>query len=343
MGTYRAAPPETQPPTLEHLINYHLRAYPLSEDVRFKLAVYAELKGQYDPDADAFVLAFGSLGHLSFYHDNLLLRVPGAPTRVYHLDRFDLDSPTRTQVDTALHTIFEQVSLLSNHQADPGMVRLIDQSLARKNLEPFTKLYLRHILLRYGEYDPLLETVVFRSQHLPRRAAETDLMRQPATPLMLKLDRHSLRGYYLQSGGTVYIEDVDRKVRYATGEEYATNIAAFKLFAQQLFLQTVQYITHSEELRLRSVRLSIYITSGGKTGHMPAVEPLYHPYSWIPMMLTLLRENDVNIGDEDVICYFVGEEYFPRLYDQLVPGERTKVDAYLAAHPTTVALSEVAP
>ena len=46
------------------------------------------------------------------------------------------------------------------------------------------------------------------------------------------------------------------------------------------------------------------------------------------MMLTILRTHGINIGDVDIIKYFIDEPYFARLYDQLTKEEKEKVDFY---------------
>ena len=46
------------------------------------------------------------------------------------------------------------------------------------------------------------------------------------------------------------------------------------------------------------------------------------------MMLTIMRTHGVNIGDVDIIKYFIDEPYFPRLYEQLTKEEKEKVDYY---------------
>ena len=176
-----------------------------------------------------------------------------------------------------------------------------------------------------------------------------------------------MRGYYIRSGGTVYVEDVDRKVSYATGEEYDYNVSAFKLFVQKLFSQTTQYIVRVEQKRLdlRSEkqpviaeiirpgnRQKLYAESESvkptpaprtrsgydmdgrskgfarRTKKSNGVEPLYHKYNWIPMMLGLLRSKGINVGDQDVVKYFVNQPYFNLIYDQMNARERAKADRY---------------
>ena len=323
------APSPADPPAypLESLINRHLSSYALSKENRFRLALYAELKGDYDPGSGAFTLDFGKLGSLAFFDKNALLRFGQAPMRAVHLNRFEHGTPEATLLDTALGDILEQITLLRNGDASPELIRFVDEALARKNLEPFSKIYIRHILLQHGTYDLLRDEVTFHSDALPQGGQ----VQRPAHPMMIRLSRDVLRGYYLRSGGTVYVENVDRPVRYATGEAYATNVAAFKVFAQQLFVQTVQYVSEAESERLAQSRRILGAPSPqGAVATRPAVAPLYTPYSWIPMMLGILRNQHINIGDPDIICYFVGAAYFDRLYAQLLPDEKAKTDAYLA-------------
>jgi hypothetical protein len=68
--------------------------------------------------------------------------------------------------------------------------------------------------------------------------------------MQIHLSESVVRGYYLRSGGTVYIENVQRPISYATGEESSYNVSAFKLFVQQLFTQTTQYVVQAEKDRI---------------------------------------------------------------------------------------------
>ncbi len=112
----------------------------------------------------------------------------------------------------------------------------VDRYLAKKNIEPYDKIFLRHILLKYGRLDSKLERIEFRSEWLSQQSRSfsgTGIRKSPY-PMWIKLDKTILRGCYLSSGGAVYVEDVDREVDYATGEEYNYNIAAFKSFLYRL-------------------------------------------------------------------------------------------------------------
>ena len=53
---------------------------------------------------------------------------------------------------------------------------------------------------------------------------------------------------------------------------------------------------------------------------MSGIKPLYDKYNWIPMMLGIMRSNNISIADKDVIEYFIDQPYFPILYDQLTVG-----------------------
>lgn len=342
---------------LEAIINNSLQSYDLTQDNQFKLAAYAELKGRLDSREHALILNFGSLGHLTFFQRNLLFRNQGAG--VYSLNRFESDSKDDASLNKQLRDLFERIILMGNQSASAEHIAFVDACLARKNLEPFEKIYMRHILLKYGRYDAAARKVTFHTDWLPERTfaylspSNKKTIRQPINPMSIKLDSNTLRGYYLRSGGTVYVENVDREVLFATGEEYDYNVAAFKLFAQKLFVQTVQYIAKEESKRLESLKsregkiMNQMVTADSpienadrwhesrprrKAPRTTAkVAPLYHQYSWIPMMLTILRANKINIGDEDVIKYFVNESYFPKIYEQLTREERSKVDVYMAS------------
>lgn len=349
---------------LENLINDQITGYALSFDNQFKLAAYTELKGDYSPEFNTLTLDFGSLGQVAFYRNNLLFKTGN---QVYHLNRGENGTVGAAAIDLKLSELFEQILLLGNQDADPRHVYFVDQHLARKNIEPFDKLFLRHILITYGRYVPEQGYVEFHTEWLPgttysyRDPHDSVLVRKPISPLKIRLDAQILRGYYIRAGGTVYVENVNREVDYATGESYSYNVAAFKLFVQKLFVQSVQYVVQAESQRLgRQAQPVTFVP-----GHLPASElaapsstfladqgrpapvttirprvvqaaapspvaPLYHRYSWIPMMLSILRAQRINIGDPDVICYFVNEPYFERIYAQLTAEERLRVDAYMA-------------
>ncbi|RMG66892.1 MAG: hypothetical protein D6722_14215 [Bacteroidetes bacterium] len=336
-ASLQAHAPEAPKFPLETLINRHLTGYSLSKENRLRLALYAELKGDYESDGEVFTLDFGKLGSLAFYEKNLLLRFGHRPMRAVHLNRFEHGTPQARLMDSTLHAIFEQIPLLRNGEASPELIRFVDKALARKNLEPFSKIYIRHVLLQHGTYDLVRDEVTFHSRDL----AQDDEVRRPPTPMMIRLNQDVLRGYYIRSGGTVFVENVDRKVHYATGEDAATNVAAFKVFAQQLFVQTVQYVSQAESERIAQSQRVLGAPGTAPAQGAPAlpagIKPLYTPYSWIPMMLGILRNQRINVGDADVICYFVDADYFDRLYAQLLPEEKAKVDAYLRARRPSLA------
>lgn len=356
--------------TLESLINERLDGYPLREDNKFRLASYCELKGQFEHKNDALIIDFGTYGNITFYENNFILRSTGRG--VFHMDRGRNSSSQVLAMNESLQSIFDQIMLLSNHDKDPDLVAFIDEHLSLKNIEPFYKIFVRHILIKYGRYNPDLKVVEFKTEWLPdqfydyKEPGDRQLVRKTISPLRLKLDKKILRGYYVKAGGTVYIENVKRKVKYASGEEYSPNITAFKVFAQRLFVQTTQYITTAEKRRIQTIRQApppilyanntsrpmpagygmrrkqaqpmAYSFSGKKTvssrqtnrtqkGVFYAnVKPLYEAQNWIPMMLGIMRAKKIDISDRDVLKYFKNQPYFPDLYKQLTKEERRAVD-----------------
>ncbi len=343
--------------SLEDIINRYVLTYGLSQGNRFKLAAYTELKGRYDPAAKAIVLDFGALGYLTFYERNCLLRLPN--NKIYSLDHYETGTPKVAEMDRQLDALFERIILLSDGNASEEHITFVDRHLAKKNLEPFDKLFIRHILVHFGQYNPLMQEVLFYSADLPTPPAsdQGNLIRQPSIPLKMRLDASTLRGWYLQTNATVFVNNAERQVRFATGEEYDPNVSAFKVFSQKLFVQAVQFLAQTESQRLarlqengqtmdRMVTIDSDIEAAHTFGRQEdrtlaqyerrwreeraqGIQPLYTQYNWIPMMLSMLRNEEVNIGDEDVICYFVDLAVFDRIYAQLVPSERTKVDGYL--------------
>lgn len=326
--------------SLESFINEQVGTYPFSPDNRFKLSAYAEMKGRYSSETQAFVLDFAGLGSISFFEQNCLLKTHN---QRLILKRYELNPIHAGVMNQALHDIFEQISLLGNHKASPAHIEFVNKWLARKNLEPFDKIYTRHILLRFGRYNPKAQHVEFHTDWIPERygvkatnAADAALIKKHINRLRIRLDSLGLRGYYVDAGGEVFVDDVDRSVIYATGEEYGYNVSAFKLFIQKLFIQSVQYVAQWDNNKRKVVR---------KAKGM-AAKPLYTHQSWIPMMLSLLRTNDINIGDPDVICYFVDEPYYSTIYEQMTVDERSLADHFVASRePSTeeTEFSQVSP
>jgi hypothetical protein len=353
----------------EALINRYLESYPFSEDNWFRLAAYAELKGQYSSENQALTLSFGDLGTLTLYEKNCLLR--SLNFGVHHLDA---QRNTQGQVELMnlkLAQLLENILLLSNEGADTALVLFVDRCLARKNMDPFDKIFIRHLLIRYGRYDAAYRRLDFHTAWLPSDTFEYQdpvsqrLVRKPIDPMRIKLDETILRGYFIHSGGTVYVEDVQRNVNYATGEEYMPNVTAFKLFAQKLFAQTTQYIIAEEEARLRRMPdiqpfpreiadkpatvSDMYALNEAEAGAFRGAEPTapiaapkpaeeaeeeevqppaspYSPNNWIPMMLGMLRAKGHNPADRDVARYLMSLDSFPLIYEYLTPEEKRRMN-----------------
>ena len=333
---------------LEDLINRYLDTYDFDAPNRFRLGVYMEMKGQITPDGKGVILDFDRLGKLRMYPQNCLLQTEDF--KVYHLNP-DYNSPVqRTAFNEKLHQIFEGITLMSNSNAEPRLLAFVDRELARKNLGPFEKIYLRHILLNFGHYDQEKGVISFRTDQNSTTEENDHPSSAPDIRLQIKLDRKILRGYYLTNGGTVYVENVDHSVRFATGESYDHNVMAFKLFLQKLFVQSVQFVVQNESSRkqqgvlVAEEKTSGFDVSPGYSGpyrltldmqHVPedGSGPIYHHFNWIPMMLGILRNEGINIGDSDIIPYFIDEPYFSRIYAQLLPDEKTKVDRFQQRRP----------
>ena len=341
----------------EEVINRHIHSYHLSSDNLFKLAAYTELKGRYSPRDQVLRLKFGDLGSLTFYKNNCILKTPG--NQVFHLSRGEVSIKEQEIMDMALFHLFENIPLLGNHDSDPEIVEFVDKNLAKKNIEPFDKLFIRHVLIRYGRFNQSKQELIFHTDFLPqnsyydKNSRNAELIRKYKSPLKIRLDAQIIRGYYLDVGGTVYVEDVDRPVAYATSEQYTHNVTAFKVFMQKLMVQSVQYVTQSESQRLRNqqytnpfareksstpdgytsqrVTQSDPVYSSDTDGQKVRKGALLSPYNkenWIPMMLAMLRAQEVNIGDPQILKYFIHEPYFPRIYEQLTREEKKLVDRY---------------
>ncbi|MDX1908477.1 MAG: hypothetical protein SF053_15680 [Bacteroidia bacterium] len=339
-------PAQTQELRLETRINALLRAYAFTPDNALKIAAYAELKGQWEAGTGHLYLKFGDLGQFTFFSRNLLLRL--GHTQVFHLNKFEFDTPNADEVNRQLTSLFGRIMLMGNPGSTPEVMLHTDRWLARINLEPFDKLYLRHILVQYGRLDPMTQEIRFDTRWLPSSAGARHEMPVRATsPMTLVLSEREIRGHSLESGGQVFVSAVSRPVVFASGETYSPNVTAFKVFSQRLFVQTIQHISASEAARLEKLPAGSPVirhapgqeqtasatarTAGPARIKAPVTSaaPQYSQYSWIPMMLNMLRSQRVNIGDPDMICYFVGQPYFPALYHQLNAAERTRADAYM--------------
>ena len=334
---------------LESLINQYVNAYDFSSDNRFKLAAYSELKGYYDETAQGFILPFGGLGKLTFYRDNCLLKTYN--NQVFYLDRNRVGMPHSIGLNEALSDIFERIELLSNYGAPASRIEFVNKWLARKNMEPFDKIFTRHLFLKYGKFDPNRNRIEFHTDWLPDKEelphAHNSLIRyQSSSPLKLLLDSINLRGYYTKIGGYVYVEDVNRNIQFASGEEYTYNGSAFKLFVQKMLTQSAQYVIEHKAINIpppprrvappkpRPVLASAVVNRGVFRGATTSstqeskVKPLYDQSSWIPMMLGMLKANNVEVTDPDVIIYFIDQPFFPKLYNMLSREEKQQIDRH---------------
>ncbi len=333
----------------EELINNFINTYPLSSDNKLKLSAYAELKGHFSDSLQSLRLDFGSLGRVFFFSNNCLLR--NRNNEVYYIDK---QNPKASQIkafNVGIQQIFEQINLTGNYNAATSQIDFIAQHLAQKNIEPFYKLFVRYLLVNYGEFDSIQRTVTFHSNFISKSTTAMDslhieeLANKHTTPLKIVLSDNDIKGYYLEVGGQVYIENDRNKGFYVSGEDYKyNNVTAFKLFVSKMFSQSIQYIapleskriaklTKDEGLRdgvLEQASASAHYTPRSVKVKSMAPQNLYTPYSWIGMMLNILRVNQLNIGDPDIIKYFVDRPYFTKIYDQLLPEEKIKVDHYLS-------------
>jgi len=331
--------------TLQKLINERIYAYPFSPDNLLRLAAYYEMKGIYNAEYDQMEFPFGGLGTVSIYKDRFFIRT--YDQKVYHLKPDYPDPKLLGLVNDALRDLFEKIPLMGNYGCSSTQIAFVDQHLAGKNLEPFDKLYLRYILLKFGRLDKKRSKVEFRSSWLPEvdeealNQAENQLIRKHKTPLTIFLYPAVVRGYYEKIGGTVYVEEKEKlQGTYATGHTSKPNVAAFKLFLQKLFVQSIRYIADNENDRLdEKVKLdkdieSNSLASAGREGAAVKVVKVEwkNPYdkdSWMIMMLTILRQNNTSIGDPEIVKYFIDEPYFDRLYTYMTVEERRQVDRYL--------------
>lgn len=346
-----------QPSSMEEMINSYLDSYPLSDNNKFKIAAYAELKGYYSSRARALRMEFGNIASLTFYERNCLLKIN---QQFFYLNLYDEHEPKIIAFNEKLDEIFEYINLMGNYGASEEHIAFVNHWLARKGIEPFDKVFTRHILLKYGKYNPDIGKVVFHTDWLPdqtyayRGAGDKSQVVKPASPLRMELDAVNLRGWYIKVGGYVYVEDVRHGVNYATGENYSYNLSAYKLFAQKLFVQSVQQVVEEETLRLKSdlevrsvvtrnitrrpsnkaqVSQAQRRTSSRRSNRpsatkMPEITPLYHDKNWIPMMLNMLREKNVKITDPSVLQHLINKPYFADIYEHLSPIERKEVDKY---------------
>lgn len=330
-----AADPPPRERMWEFLINDRVMEYPLKTENLFRLAVYTELKGHYVPSQDALNLEFGTLASLQFFEGHCLLKTFDG--QMYSISQGNSPSVQSESLDASLDELFDRMPLLNDASGNPEVIAHVDDHLSRKNLEPFDKLFLRHLLVHYGRYNAELDAVEFHSDWLTSDGTTSEV----SAPLRIRLDSRILRGFYLNSGGTVYVEDVPRTVAYATGEEYGHNVTAFKVFMEELLVRSVQYVVQEDTRRepVASSRRPSGPLPVGYANHAAkksseslsteGVEGLYVPEKWMNLMLGVLRARNINIGDHDVIKYFVEEDYFDKLFLLMLPEEKERAQAYL--------------
>lgn len=332
--------------TLEKAIHFCMEGYPFTYDNRFKLSAYAELKGRFNEGSSILTLDFGSLGTMFFFEKNCLLR--NAENNVFYLNKNEHNPPLAKALNEGIAFIFEKINLLGNHQAATSQVDFIDEKLSKKNIEPFYKIYIRHILTKYGRYDSSDKQLLFHTDYVIEANKLDESVKQHNTPMKIVVEDNYIKGYYLDVGGEVYMYDEDTDIFYVTGEDFNyNNVTAFKLFIQKLFAESIQYVAAEESKRISGISRSSKIRDGviakaassaypvrkltykQKMEMEASLNELYGPYSWIPMMLSMLRDNKINIGEPEIIKYFVELEFFSKLYSQLNKTEKEMVDNYL--------------
>ncbi|MEM9985761.1 MAG: hypothetical protein AAF804_11790, partial [Bacteroidota bacterium] len=310
---------------MEAFINDHVHGYALEADNLFRLSAYTELRATNRQGGEVR-LDFEGLGSVSFYQHNFLLRTPDR--RIFHFNHGQAPQANVQEiVNDALDQMFEHIPLFSNGSASPAHIAFVDEQLSRKTLDPFHKVFLRYLFLHFGRFDSAKSYVEFHSSWLPQ---DGKLARQgDRKNLGLQLSGKYLRGYYLNSGARVYLDDAKRDISYATGELANPNVAAFKLFLQELMSQSASYLLWQQRMKPQVKLKVVARTVGpGPSGKSLSKEPLYHEYNWIPMMLGMLRANEVSFGDPEIVCYFVDKPYFNRIYQQLTVEEQQEVDQY---------------
>lgn len=358
--------------SLETLINTCTNEYPFSLNNKLKLSAYAELKGRYINHVQAFSIGFGDLGSLAFYNDNCLLKTPDG---FFFMDKSGNKPVNIRSFNIALNRVFESIALLSDRNAPKDHVAFVNKMLSKKGLEPFDKLFTRHILIHYGRFNRENQQVEFYTKWLNDRQyasrsndkpSKEDLVLKPTTPLRIVLDTVNLRGWYLKVGGYVFVEDVERDVSYASGENYSHNVSAFKLFIQKLFVETTHYVAKNREYpkplmdklnptkklspstdvaEINTQQKEAKVVSN-VSGSQPISDNqseqiiskanairrkdnlLYDSKGWIPMMIAMLRERNIKITDPAILQYLINKPYFEDIYKLLTPVEQRRVDKY---------------
>lgn len=309
--------------SIAEVINKHLDGYGFSSDNLLRLAVYTELKGQYQAAHRQILLDFGDIGKISFYEDNCLIRAGGATLNLNKDGNIHTD-----QANEVVGELLEKLMLFSNHQADEAHIRSVDRMLLRKNIEPFHKIFTRHVLLRYGKYQAADSSILFHTDYIkPGDDVNANLIQKHKTPLRLILNKDGLRGYYLRTGGEVYVNDSKQKLWYATSEatQY-NNITAYKLFIQSLLTETIPYVSQEETYRQRSIR---HIEDAMHAADVKISAPSrYQKDEWIGQMLHTLRTNGVSPTEPYILKHLSRQAYFSKVYEQMTDEEQDAADAY---------------
>jgi len=309
--------------TITQVINQHLGGYALSSDNLLRLAIYAELKGKYGPAHRQILLDFGDFGEISFYENNCLIRTSEG---VVNLNKGqDEDASLANEM---VHNLLENLMLFSNQQADTAHLAFVDKYLAKKNIEPFHKIYTRHVLLRFGKYHAGEKKVVFHTDYIsPSTPYSGNMVQKHKTPLKLVLDSTELRGYYLHTGGEVFVHDSKQNLWYATeeGKKY-NNVTAYKLFIQLLITESIPYISQEESLRQQKLDQLRQLTyAGNASSSLPS---RYSPDEWIMLMLTSLRNQNISPADPYILKHLVRQPYFSRIYEHMTETEKTEAKRY---------------
>lgn len=324
---------------VERLINEIVYAYNIDEKNLTRLAAYTELKGVYTRETGHLQVHFGSYGTLQFFKASCLLKTYDG---YYTLSPEEQDTSKLFSFNRALFNLLESIPLLSNQYASPNHVAFVDRCLSRKSLAAFDKLYVRHILIKYGKFDQ--GQVSFQDNWLPEHIfVEVDqdtraLKRKGSRRLKLTLTEKELRGYYLDIGAEVYARDANRKVIYASGEILPKNIGPLNLFVQHLYIQTAQFITKDKpeigrmEKRDTPILAVAPKTNFSVTDHpglqhrsLKEIKLNNHPYqmhSWIPTMLGLLRYHDIEFHDPDVANILISHPSFDVMLDFMTTEEQ---------------------
>ena len=305
------------------IINQHLSDYPLSFDNQLRLAIYTDLKGKYDAPNRRIVLDFGDYGDISLYENNCLIRTPNA---TLNLNKNDLHAASKA--NKLVGGILEKLMLFSNHQANPAHVAFVDQLLARKNIEAFHKIFTRHVLLKYGKYHAGDRVLIFHTDYIsPSADFNQSLIKKHKTPLKIILNQEGLKGYYLRTGGEVYLEDSRKKLWYATSEgTNYNNVTAYKLFIQSLITQTIPYISKEESNRQKKIKQMREVVK--LTDDRKAHPSRYQGDEWIVMMLGALRANDISPSDPYILRHLSRQDYFQKVYKHMTVAEKKAADRY---------------